>query len=768
MRTTIWALLGLGVVLPQALATDTLSTSGFNLCMQDSDIEVQKLDVSYTKSTKLVVFDVAGTNSKEQNVTATLTVTAYGTQVFAKTFNPCGSEIHVSELCPGKENLSTLYDYMPPISLSSSIQSHFIQNANSFSSVPSGHFAASGEMNVPDEYASQIPSIAFSIPDLDGQAKLTLTSNGKDVACLESQLSNGKSANVKGVAWASAGIAAGALALSGLSALGSAGSTGAPSSSPSAGDVMGWFGSMAMNGMLSVNHPAVYKSFTKNFAWSTGLIPWSSMQNSIDAFRKATGGNTTHNSYIYLTGLSTASASNGNSSSKRGLDFVYHTAGLLARSMEVSESSNNSSSSNSTSSSSSGLTDCGSLNFSTLKCYGEEVMIPSANIFMTVLLVFAIIVAVIVVGILLLKVILELWALYGNFPKKLSDFRDDYWGIMARTITNMILVLYSIWVLYCVYQLRNGDSWAARVLAAVTLAVFTALLAFFAWRIVYLARKYKKAEGDTTGLYENKETWRKYSLFYDSYKKDLWWLFIPVIVYALAKGCIIAGAEGHGMVQTIGQLVIECCMLGLLLWNRPYATKSSMGINMTIQIVRVLSVACVLVFVEELGLSQTTKTVTGIVLIVVQSGLTGVLAILIAINALIICIRENPHARKLREAGMCSLPQQQVRSSMHLLILLPLENANKDLDDLTPLDARESLLIDHPPRRDFTQMSKFNFNAPYEPYRDHPLHRSNSNGSNDRLVYADYGVAHDRSHSQESRSSLEGRKPTAPGYGMAY
>ncbi|KAJ5455826.1 uncharacterized protein N7458_004090 [Penicillium daleae] len=712
MRTTIWALLGLGVVLPQALATDTLSTSGFNLCMQDSDIEVQKLDVSYTKSTKLVVFDVAGTNSKEQNVTATLTVTAYGTQVFAKTFNPCGSEIHVSELCP----------------------------------VPSGHFAASGEMNVPDEYASQIPSIAFSIPDLDGQAKLTLTSNGKDVACVESQLSNGKSASVKGVAWASAGIAAGALALSGLSALGSAGSTGAPSSSPSAGDVMGWFGSMAMNGMLSVNHPAVYKSFTKNFAWSTGLIPWSSMQNSIDAFRKATGGNTTHNSYIYLTGLSTASASNGNSSSKRGLDFVYHTASLLARSMEVSESSNNSSSSNSTSSSSSGLTDCGSLNFSTLKCYGEEVMIPSANIFMTVLLVFAIVVAVIVVGILLLKVILELWALYGNFPKKLSDFRDDYWGIMARTITNMILVLYSIWVLYCVYQLRNGDSWAARVLAAVTLAVFTALLAFFAWRIVYLARKYKKAEGDTTGLYENKETWRKYSLFYDSYKKDLWWLFIPVIVYALAKGCIIAGAEGHGMVQTIGQLVIECCMLGLLLWNRPYATKSSMGINMTIQIVRVLSVACVLVFVEELGLSQTTKTVTGIVLIVVQSGLTGVLAILIAINALIICIRENPHARKLREA----------------------ENANKDLDDLTPLDARESLLIDHPPRRDFTQMSKFNFNAPYEPYRDHPLHRSNSNGSNDRLVYADYGVAHDRSHSQESRSSLEGRKPTAPGYGMAY
>jgi hypothetical protein len=638
---------------------------------------------------------------------------------------------------------------------------HEIHSSNAYanfspSSVPSGSFSANGQIAVPDEYASQIPSIAFSIPDLDGQAKLTLTSNGKDVACVESELSNGKSASVKGVAWASAGIAAGALALSGLSALGSAGSTGAPASSPTAGDVVGWFGSLAMNGMLSVNHPTVYKSFTKNFAWSTGLIPWSSMQNSIDAFRKATGGNTTHESYIYLSGLSTASESNGTSSSKRSLDLVYRAANLIAR----ADSSSNSSSSD--------LTDCGSLNFSTIKCYGEELMIPSANIFMTVLLVFAIVVAVVIVGILLLKVILELWALYGNFPKKLANFRQDYWGIMARTITNMILVLYSVWVLYCVYQLRNGDSWAARVLAAVTLAVFTALLAFFAWRIIYLARKYKKAEGDTTGLYENKETWRKYSLFYDNYKKDLWWLFIPVIVYALAKGCIIAGAEGHGMVQTIGQLAIECCMLALLLWNRPYATKSSMGINMTIQIVRVLSVACVLVFVEELGLSQTTKTVTGIVLIVVQSTLSGVLAILIAINAIIVCIRENPHAKKLREAGMCRQSELQSGSVYLLTCSSPLEHANKDLDDLTPLDARESLLIDHPPKRDFTEMSKFNFNAPYEAYRDHPVNRSNSTGSHDRLVYADYGVAHGRSPSHDSRSSLEGRKPTAPGYGMAY
>lgn len=70
-------------------------------------------------------------------------------------------------------------------------------------------------------------------------------------------------------------------------------------------------------------------------------------------------------------------------------------------------------------------------------------------------------------------------------------------------------------------------------------------------------------------------------------------------------------------------------------------------------------------------------------------------------------------------------------------------------------------------------MSKFNFTGPYEPYRDHP-NRPDSTGSHERLVYADYGVAHSRNSSQESRHSgrrspsLEGRHPTTAGYGLAY
>jgi hypothetical protein len=113
-------------------------------------------------------------------------------------------------------------------------------------------------------------------------------------------------------------------------------------------------------------------------------------------------------------------------------------------------------------------------------------------------------------------------------------------------------------------------------------------------------------------------------------------------------------------------------MLALLIWNRPFERRSGNIINIFIQVVRVLSVVCILVFVEELGIAQTTQTVTGVVLIAVQSLLTGVLAILIAANAIIMCCKENPHRKRRKEA----------------------EKLNRDLDNLTPLDARNSLLLD--------------------------------------------------------------------------
>jgi len=52
-----------------------LTTSGFSTCLTDSNITVQKLDITYNNDAKTVTFDVAGTSEKIMNVTAVLNVT---------------------------------------------------------------------------------------------------------------------------------------------------------------------------------------------------------------------------------------------------------------------------------------------------------------------------------------------------------------------------------------------------------------------------------------------------------------------------------------------------------------------------------------------------------------------------------------------------------------------------------------------------------------------------------------------------------------------
>jgi hypothetical protein len=481
------------------------------------------------------------------------------------------------------------------------------------------------------------------------------------------------------ISYVAAGIAAAALAFSAISALAAGGQPGVATSSPTFGEVILHFQGMATNGMLSVPYPQVYQSFTTNFAFSTGLVQWGSMQVAIDNFRKSTGGNLTDSSYPYLKHNATlvypsASTNETSSSSPSLLRRALDSAILAIRdgtSVQVGDQSGTVGGDNPGNSTSSGGQKDQHF-VSGIQAYVEQLTIPQENTFMTVLLVWAIVVAGLIVLILLFKVILELCAMFGKLPKSLESWRRRYWWRLAKSITNLILLLYGVWTLYCIYQFTNGDSWAAKVLAGVTLGIFTIILAWFTWRIYTKAQQSKKLEGDASKLYEDKETWIKYSLFYDNYKKNYWIFFVPAIIYMFAKGCIIAGANGHGLVQAAGQLIVEAVMLALLLWTRPYQLRSGRWINIFIQVVRVASVVCILIFVEELGISQTTKTITGVVLIVVQSVLTGVLAILIAVNALIVCIKENPHKKQRKDA----------------------EKLNRDLDNLTPLDARNSLLME--------------------------------------------------------------------------
>lgn len=575
--------------------------------------------------------------------------------------------------------------------------------------VPAAKFSSSGEQTVPEEFAKQIPAIAFSVPDLDGLVKMYLTrdADNTQLACVESTVGNGKSLEMPAVKYVAAGIAAGSLALTGLSALSAAGTPGAAAPSPTFGEVFGWFQSMALSGMMSVKYPTVYQSFSSNFGFSTGLVSWDSMQKTIDNFRGATGGNLTENNYDYLKNATLVFASGANSSEAGSLKRrAIEGAFLFLRDGTEVSVDGETSTVGGDGSSSDDTAEPESKNQKFVKDiqgYVEQLKIPAPNTFMTLLLSFAIVVAAIIVLILLFKLILEAWSMMKPLPHSMESWRKRYWWRLAKAITNLIMLLYGIWVLYCIYQFTNGDSWAAKTLAGVTLGLFTAILGWFTFQIWSKAREAKKQLGDASNLYEDKEVWVRYSLFYDNYKKSYWWIFIPVIVYMFVRACVIAGAQSNGLVQTAGQLIVEALMLCLLLWTRPFSLKSSNIINCVIQTVRVLSVICILVFVEELGISSTTKTVTGVVLIVVQSVLTGVLAILIAVNALIFCIKKNPHRQRRKEAEK----EKELA---------------RDFDNLTPLDARNSLLMEPMSQKGTAYKAPIVSDSPFGATRDQKGH----------------------------------------------
>jgi hypothetical protein len=84
------------------LAGDVLKTNGYSSCLSGpSDIKVNKLDIQFDRGSKKIVFDVSGTNEKEQKVMAKLIVNAYGKEVYNKPFDPCDDATKVDQLCPG-------------------------------------------------------------------------------------------------------------------------------------------------------------------------------------------------------------------------------------------------------------------------------------------------------------------------------------------------------------------------------------------------------------------------------------------------------------------------------------------------------------------------------------------------------------------------------------------------------------------------------------------------------------------------------------------
>ena len=144
--------------------------------------------------------------------------------------------------------------------------------------------------------ADQVPhflqiAIAYSVPDLDGKVRIYIDSTDQNatVACLEAELTNGKTVYQKAVGWTLAVIAGLALTASAI-ASGLGFSNTAAHVAANALSMFSFFQAQAMYGMTSVSMPPIVESWTQNFQWSMGIIHVGFLQTLSTWYQQATGG----------------------------------------------------------------------------------------------------------------------------------------------------------------------------------------------------------------------------------------------------------------------------------------------------------------------------------------------------------------------------------------------------------------------------------------------------------------------------------------------
>lgn len=131
--------------------------------------------------------------------------------------------------------------------------------------LPTYNFSAAGEYTLPNGTAPDLPGIAYSIPNLEAVATVTLIDNvsGEVASCLDVTLSNGWTTGFSGVAWAAGGIAIAAFVASMIHSL-------FPLSPHRAGPewrfftLLSFYQWIAVCGMLSLDYPGLYQVFTTN------------------------------------------------------------------------------------------------------------------------------------------------------------------------------------------------------------------------------------------------------------------------------------------------------------------------------------------------------------------------------------------------------------------------------------------------------------------------------------------------------------------------
>ncbi|KAJ6164268.1 TRP-like family [Penicillium chermesinum] len=527
MKFSSWAagLIGALTLVDSAAAVRMLQAKALYPCSSSTKqaLAVNSFKIGLFPDNNTVSIDFTGVASFSGKFLVDLTLLVYGYPAIQKTLDPC--DYQLPGLCP----LNT-------------------KNLNFPDMTPS----------IPGDSLSIVPSIAYTVPDIDAVIKLDLkTPDGDEITCLESRITNGKTVDQVAVAWVLAVIIGiGLITTIVLSILGH--QMIATHVSFRTLILLGFMQAQAIAGMSAVEFPPMAQNWTQLFQWTLGIICNSALQTVATWFQRATGGTPStlialaNQESVYMAKRSTATTSGGTEQTVRGIERVGFGAGIEA-----------------------------------------------SNMFMTGYLFFYFVAVIIIIVILLFRFALPPIAnkIKNAQLDRAAGATSEWQTFMRGSLYRLVALGFPQICVLSMWELISRDSVAEIILAISMWLIFTGILAFATFRVFQRAQAAKALnEHPAYTLYSDLTTLTKWGFLYVNYRATAYFFIVPVLAYTIIKGMVTAFAQSAWVAQSIILLVLELAMMVATIVLRPYLDRTSNAFAITAAVLNFLNSIFMLVF----------------------------------------------------------------------------------------------------------------------------------------------------------------------------
>lgn len=581
--------------------------------MDNSLAWASNFHVVYFPDNRTVVFDIlAMTNINNVKVGVDVELIAYGISALKQNISLCDLSDY-KQLCP----------------------------------LTSGHLDIQFTYQVSKSINDKIPSIAYTIPDLDARVKMIMYNleTEEALACIEAIVSNGKTVQTKYAAWPIAAVSGLGLITSGVISIIGHSSTAAHIASNSM-SLFIYFQSLAVTAMLAVARvPPIAAAWAQNFMWSLGIIKVGFVQNIANWYLQSTGGSPTHvlkNPYMSVSVQRV----------KRGIQTFAKTVKLEKRFSIASEGDS--------------FFRNDKLN-STLYTRNEKEAeegtkvlilrgiqrvaylagIEITDLFITSILFFIFVAFILMVFLTFFKAIIEICIRSKIMNEgKFNEFRSHWGSVLKGSLFRLVLVAFPQLVLMCVWEFTTRDSAGILVVAIFFFAVTLALMGYSAVRVFLNGRRSVREHKNPAYLLFGDETFlNKFGFIYVQYRADCYYFVGCSLFYMFLKALIVASMQSLGKVQSLIVLGIELVYCILVCWIRPFMDKRTNIFNIAIGVVNTLNAIFFAFFSFVFKEPPVVASVMAVVYFILNAAFALFLLIFTIVTCVLALVYKNPDAR---------------------------------------------------------------------------------------------------------------------------